>query len=106
MKVQLFTKDACMQCKATKRRLDKHGLAYDEHRLEHHPDVVADLKSRGYLQAPGVILRDTDGTVLDAWGGFDVAKIDAAVARIREADAAAYLAAENAPNVERIEDHR
>lgn len=106
MNLELYTRPSCMQCTATKRRLDKHGIAYAEHTLANHPAVVDDLKARGFMAAPGVILRASDGGILDAWGGMNPAKIDAAVHRIREADAAAYLAAEAADNVELLEDHR
>lgn len=106
MNIELYTRDRCIQCAAIERRLDKHGIAYSKHTLANHPDVVADLKGRGYMAAPGVILRASDGSVLDAWGGNNPAKIDAAVDRIRQADAVAYLLADEADNVELMEDHR
>ena len=82
MNIELYTRDRCIQCAAIERRLDKHGIAYSKHTLANHPDVVADLKGRGYMAAPGVILRASDGSVLDAWGGNNPAKIDAAVDRM------------------------
>ncbi|WP_315503096.1 glutaredoxin domain-containing protein [Actinomyces radicidentis] len=106
MNIELYTKPSCMQCAATEWRLDKHGISYSKHTLANHPDVVADLRARGFMAAPGVILRASDGGILDAWGGNNTAKIDAAVDRIRQADAVAYLLADEADNVEQLEDHR
>ena len=37
MNVTIYTKNGCQQCKATKRRLDRRGIAYQEIDLDTDP---------------------------------------------------------------------
>ena len=64
MAITVYTKPACVQCNATKKALDRAGLAYEV------VDVSIDTEARdyivalGYLQAPVV---EVDG---EHWSGF------------------------------------
>jgi glutaredoxin-like protein NrdH len=78
-KITVYTKPACVQCTATKRALDKAGVAYDL------VDITADDAARdfcielGHQQAPVVV---TDNA---RWSGFRPDRIKSLAA----ADAAA-----------------
>ena len=64
MSITVYTKPACMQCKATTKALEKAGLEYDL------VDISVDDQARdyvlalGYLQAPVV---EVNG---EHWSGF------------------------------------
>ena len=60
----VYSKPACVQCDATYRALDKHGIAYDVVDLTQDPTALELVRSLGYLQAPVVIAGDTH------WSGF------------------------------------
>lgn len=71
MNITVYTKTNCVQCTATTRALDKHGLTYDIIDVETDAEALAHIKSLGYMQAP-VIITDTDH-----WSGFRPDKIGA-----------------------------
>ena len=62
--VTVYSKPACVQCDATYRALDKHGIAYDVVDLTQNPSALELVRSLGYLQAPVVIAGNTH------WSGF------------------------------------
>ncbi|QTI67834.1 redoxin NrdH [Gordonia sp. L191] len=74
MAITVYTKPACVQCNATYKALDKHGLSYEV------VDISADDEARdyvmalGYLQAPVVVVGD------DHWSGFRPDRIKALAA--------------------------
>lgn len=60
----VYTKPLCVQCDATKRALNRAGIAYEIIDLTQDPDARAAVAARGFLQVPVVIADD------DAWSGF------------------------------------
>ena len=74
--VTVYTKPACVQCRATERALTKAGIEFTE------VDVTADPAARdyvmalGYLQAPVVVAGETH------WTGFRPDRISALKATI------------------------
>ena len=64
MSITLYTKPACMQCKATKRALDKAGLDYTVVDITMDDDARDYVMALGYLQAPVVTVGD------EHWSGF------------------------------------
>lgn len=50
--VTVYSKPACVQCDATYRALDRHGIAYDVVDLTQDPAALELVRSLGYLQAP------------------------------------------------------
>lgn len=83
MSVTVYTKPSCPQCNATKRQLDKQGIAYDVVDIATTPGALESLQAAGFRQAP-VVVTDTD-----SWSGYRPDKIKALVA----ARAAAAVAA-------------
>lgn len=71
MDITVYTKPMCVQCDATKRALNKAGLAYTTVDISEDADALAKVKSMGFMQAPVVT------TVNDAWAGFRPDKIKA-----------------------------
>ncbi|WP_229115872.1 glutaredoxin family protein [Parenemella sanctibonifatiensis] len=68
--VTLYTKSDCPGCFATKRALDKAGVEYDEVNLEEHPELLAQFKRQGMMQAP--IVETKEG---ERWAGYNPAKL-------------------------------
>ncbi|MCI6205627.1 MAG: glutaredoxin-like protein NrdH [Corynebacterium glucuronolyticum] len=64
MSITLYTKPACMQCRATKRALDKAGLNYTVVDISMDDEARDYVMALGYLQAPVVTVDD------DHWSGF------------------------------------
>lgn len=64
MSITLYTKPACVQCKATKRTLDQTGLEYDLIDITENEDAREHVLSLGYLQAPVI---EVDG---EHWSRF------------------------------------
>lgn len=65
----MYSKPLCVQCDATKRALNKAGVAYDVVDITEDADALDRIKSMGYVQAPVVI------TEQDHWSGFRPDKI-------------------------------
>lgn len=68
--VTVYTKDNCVQCEATKRHLDKLGVAYDTVNITNDIAALDKLISLGYRSAPVVV---TDN---DSWAGYVPDKLD------------------------------
>lgn len=71
MDITVYSKPLCVQCDATKRALNKAGIAYDVVDITEDADALARVKSLGYVQAPVVITGE------DHWSGFRPDKIKA-----------------------------
>lgn len=69
MSITVYTKPRCVQCDATKRALDKKGIAYQTVDMAQDLQALEYVKSLGYQQAPVVITAD------DHWAGFRPDKI-------------------------------
>ena len=64
MSITVYTKPACMQCKATTKALEKAGLEYDLVDISVDDEARDYVLALGYLQAPVV---EVDG---EHWSGF------------------------------------
>lgn len=62
--VTVYTKPACVQCKATYRALDKEGIEYEVIDISLDPEARDYVMALGYLQAPVVVAGDAH------WSGF------------------------------------
>ncbi|WP_394217008.1 glutaredoxin-like protein NrdH [Brachybacterium vulturis] len=83
MNVTVYSKPLCVQCDATKRALNKAGIAYELIDVTEDAEGLATVKSLGYIQAPVVV---ADG---DHWSGFRPEKVKAlAGTRVRTVAAA------------------
>jgi glutaredoxin-like protein NrdH len=68
-KITLFSKNNCMQCKMTKKLLDKEGADYQEINIDEHPDMVDYVKSLGFTSAPVIKAGDI------SFSGFQPSKL-------------------------------
>lgn len=73
MRVVVYTKPACQPCRATKKRMEKLGVPFDELDIRDHLDYV---RSLGYQEAPVVEVDCGDGATAH-WSGFRPDHIDA-----------------------------
>ena len=57
--IEVFAKNRCVQCDATKSAFNKAGLVEGEHfnvtMLEDNEEALESMKNAGYLQAPIVL---------------------------------------------------
>jgi glutaredoxin-like protein NrdH len=74
MAITVYSKPMCVQCDATKRALNKSGVAYDVVDITEDTEALAHVKSLGYVQAPVVVAGE------DHWSGFRPDKIKAVAA--------------------------
>ena len=65
MTATLYSKPHCVQCKATRRQLDRAGISYNEINLEADSDALGYVKSLGYHAAPVVVTASGEH-----WAGF------------------------------------
>ncbi|MEY1677810.1 glutaredoxin-like protein NrdH [Gordonia sp. ABKF26] len=65
MTITVYTKPACVQCNATYKALDKQGLDYQIVDITQDDAARDHIMALGYLQAPVVIVDDTEH-----WSGF------------------------------------
>ena len=73
MTITVYSKPRCVQCDATYRALDKHGVAYETVDVSVDQDALAYIVGLGYSQAPVVIVGDSH------WSGFRPDRINAVV---------------------------
>lgn len=69
--VTVYSKESCVQCTATYRRLDKDGVPYEVQMLEDNPELIEQFKAEGLMQAPIV---EANG---ERWSGFRPDKLGA-----------------------------
>lgn len=62
--VTLYTKPACVQCDATKRAFNKHGIEYVTVDLTEDAEALEKVKQLGFASAPVVTAGE------DSWSGF------------------------------------
>lgn len=68
--ITVYSQPSCVQCSATYRWLDRHGLAYEVIDVSADLVALAEVQALGYLRAPVVIVRDANGEVADHWSGL------------------------------------
>ena len=74
MTITVYTKPACVQCNATYKALDKHGVPYDVVDITEVADARDYVMALGYLQAPVVVAGN------EHWSGFRPDRIKALAA--------------------------
>lgn len=79
MTVTLYSKPACVQCDATKRRLDKLGVPYLIADVTENPSDLARIIEWGYQQVPVVEVQH-NGKV-EHWSGFRPDKLQGLATR-------------------------
>ncbi|MHA3724195.1 glutaredoxin family protein [Leucobacter sp. HY1910] len=77
--ITLYSKPSCLQCTATARRLNDHGVPHTVIDMSQDEAALARVKELGYLQAPVIVTPD------EHWSGYRPDKIDQAVSSLRGA---------------------
>lgn len=57
-KITLFSKNNCMQCKMTKKFLEKEGADFEEINIDEQPEKIDYVKSLGFTAAPVIEAGD------------------------------------------------
>ena len=70
MSITLYTKPACVQCKATQKALERAGLNYETVDISLDDEARDYVLALGYLQAPVV---EANG---EHWSGFRPERIN------------------------------
>lgn len=73
--ITIYETPGCVQCRMTKRWLDRAGAEYQTVDLSESPQDMAAVKALGYQSAPVVAVGD------EHWSGFQPARLLAAVNR-------------------------
>ncbi|WP_099332969.1 glutaredoxin-like protein NrdH [Actinomyces minihominis] len=76
MTITVYSKPRCVQCDATYRALDKHGVSYETVDVSVDAEALQYIVGLGYNQAPVVIVGDSH------WSGFRPDRINAVVAEL------------------------
>ncbi|AKA38065.1 glutaredoxin-like protein NrdH [Yersinia ruckeri] len=71
MSIIIYSKPDCVQCNATYRALDKHGISYQTIDITNDIQALNHVKSLGYQQVPVIVVGH------DHWSGFRPDKINA-----------------------------
>lgn len=79
MSITVYSTPSCVQCTATYRALENHGLDYHVVDLSEDEAAMERVRALGYQQAPVV----TDGQ--DSWSGFRPDRISAVAQRLQAA---------------------
>ena len=69
--VVVWSKPSCVQCVATKRKLDQYGIPYIERDLTEHTGHAEEFRDAGYATAPVVV------TSRGTWAGYQPHQIKA-----------------------------
>lgn len=69
--ITVYTKPACVQCRQTKKALDKKGVQYEIIDVSEDAQALEYVKSLGFMSAPVVVTGD------DSWAGYRPERIDA-----------------------------
>lgn len=69
-KITVYSKENCMQCVATQRKLGQKGIEYTVVQLEEHPELLEKFIGEGFASAPIV------ETGTEKWSGYRPDKIE------------------------------
>lgn len=84
MTITVLSKDRCVQCNATYRKLDAEKAVYDVHDI-YSDENMALVTELGYMAAPVVLVRDESGEIVDHWSGFNPTRITEVASRLKAA---------------------
>lgn len=68
-RLELYSKENCVQCDMTAKLMDAEGLAPTVFKMDEDPDALQKVKELGYLAAPVVVHENEQGDV-EHWSGF------------------------------------
>lgn len=67
--ITVYSKQDCVQCNSTYKKLDKDGHVYQVVDMEKDPEALAYVRSLGHQRAPVVVIGD------EHWSGFNPGKL-------------------------------
>lgn len=82
LKLVVYSKQGCTQCKMTKDQFAKRHVEFEVRDETTQEDVIQDVKDLGYQAFPLVVLEDSQGVIVDAYTGFQPQKMDAFKAKL------------------------
>ena len=68
--ITVYSKPNCPQCTATYRKLKSLNVEHHSVDVTQDPEALSFIRSLGYSQAPVVVVRDAQGSVMRHWSGF------------------------------------
>lgn len=71
MMIIIYSKPDCVQCTATYRAMDKHGITYEVIDLTQDEQALNQVLAMGHQQVPVIVAGE------DCWSGFRPDKISA-----------------------------
>jgi glutaredoxin-like protein NrdH len=70
--ITVYSKDNCVQCRATKQKLKDKGLRFVEYNVEESAEAMQYVKNLGYKAAPVVVVGFEHPTMGGKhWSGYD-----------------------------------
>ena len=74
VKIKVYSTPRCMQCKITKKVLDKYGVEYESIELKSGEERPEEVKA--FQSAPVVVVTNKDdGEIISSWSGFSESRI-------------------------------
>lgn len=67
MQITVYTRSECQPCRATKRKLVKEGLTYNEIDVTHDSYRCDNLQAAGWRELPVVIVANAG---VESWSGY------------------------------------
>ncbi|WP_312227687.1 glutaredoxin-like protein NrdH [Pseudescherichia sp.] len=64
MRINIYTRNDCVQCHATKRAMESRGVEFEMVNIDLDPEAADTLREQGFRQLPVVIAGET------SWSGF------------------------------------
>ncbi len=79
MTITVYSKPRCVQCDATYRALDRHGVEYRKVDVSADAEALTYILGLGYQQAPVVVAGE------EHWSGFRPDRLSAVAAVLQDA---------------------
>ncbi|MCC7665798.1 glutaredoxin-like protein NrdH [Liquorilactobacillus satsumensis] len=65
MKLSIYTKNNCIQCKMTKKFLTEHHISFEEHNVSSEPQYITYLKEKGFRSVP--VIEKNDAPIINGF---------------------------------------
>lgn len=73
--IQVFAKEDCLQCEATKIVLEDLGVSFTIIDIDRDRNALEQVRKMGFREAPVVIVTNESGDIIDRWSGFQLEKL-------------------------------
>lgn len=83
VKVTVYDKDNCGECRKTEDLLDELGITYETRNMSHDKDALKKVKADGHRKAPAVYVGE------ESWSGHQPERILALVGAPEQTDESA-----------------